>query len=225
MADHHAGKTARCPACQTLYKVPLAGQTGTGQTGTGQTGTGPYATGNLHGPASRRWLLKTDDGQVYGPVDRFELDGWVVQGRVTPSAQVQQEGDSFWQSAAAVYPELQVREPVPGRAANPFADAPANGPWAAASGVAGHVPVSRRYAEPHRGGLVLALGLIGWVLGCPFVAPFAIVLGVIDLRKMSEGRMDPSGKGLTIAGVVLGGIYLTLAVGFVLLIMLLALFE
>ena len=56
--------------------------------------------------------------------------------------------------------------------------------------------------KPHRGTLILALGIISW-----FVFPlgiFAWVMGSGDLKKMEAKTMDPSGKGITMAGKILG---------------------
>jgi predicted Zn finger-like uncharacterized protein len=57
--------------------------------------------------------------------------------------------------------------------------------------------------EPHRGGLVLALGILGLVL-CYFLGPFAWYMGAQDLDKMRRGVMDKSGYGVTQAGYILG---------------------
>ncbi len=59
------------------------------------------------------------------------------------------------------------------------------------------------YDEPHRGGLLLALGIIGLV-ACPLVGIFAWVMGANDLRAMEEGRMDPEGRQFTQVGKILG---------------------
>lgn len=77
-------------------------------------------------------------------------------------------------------------------------------------------------AEPHRGGMILAFGIIslsvnllsscgGAVsggLGC-FATPLAMGLAIPawimannDLAKMAAGRMDPSGRGNTQAGKI-----------------------
>jgi hypothetical protein len=73
--------------------------------------------------------------------------------------------------------------------------------------------------EPHRGALILVLGiisivcslgvccglfaagptLVGLCLGIP-----AIVMGRADLRKIGQGAMDESGHGLTMGGFVCG---------------------
>jgi len=63
------------------------------------------------------------------------------------------------------------------------------------------------HGVPHRGGLVLALGILGWCLVCPVFSVAAWVIGSSDLREMRCGRMDPGGSGTTQAGRVLGIIY------------------
>ena len=60
---------------------------------------------------------------------------------------------------------------------------------------------------PHRGGLILVLGILGWFIGCPIFSVAAWMMGASDLREVRCGRMDPAGKGLTQAGYVLGMVY------------------
>jgi predicted Zn finger-like uncharacterized protein len=69
---------------------------------------------------------------------------------------------------------------------------------------------SRRYAQAHRGPLILVLGILALVLGFSFVLP-AVVMGPIawimgngDMREMRAGRMDPEGLGMTNAGRICG---------------------
>jgi predicted RNA-binding Zn-ribbon protein involved in translation (DUF1610 family) len=59
------------------------------------------------------------------------------------------------------------------------------------------------YLQPHRGGTILALGILGWVICFP-MGIAAWIMGNEDLRKMDQGQMDPSGEGLTRAGRILG---------------------
>ena len=59
------------------------------------------------------------------------------------------------------------------------------------------------YEEAHRGGLILALGIISLVVcGLIGIAPW--MMGNADLKAMDEGRMDPEGKQLTQVGKILG---------------------
>ena len=80
--------------------------------------------------------------------------------------------------------------------------------------------------EPHRGTLILVLGILGIVL-CVVCGIVAWVLGNTDLEAMRAGRMDPSGEGLTSAGRICGIISVVLAaVGAVIsLIMMFTLFS
>ncbi len=88
----------------------------------------------------------------------------------------------------------------------------------------------RRDAEPHRGGLVLTLGIVGLiaVAGCP---PVGVLFGILawvfghsDLKQIRRGDMDSDGEGTTQAGWVCGilatvlGSLLTLGCGAILLL-------
>jgi predicted Zn finger-like uncharacterized protein len=75
----------------------------------------------------------------------------------------------------------------------------------------------RRDVMPHRGGLVLTLGIISIVMGT-IAAPFcglsplisiglgvtAFIMGRGDLKKMDEGVLDPDGRGQTKGGFICG---------------------
>jgi hypothetical protein len=65
--------------------------------------------------------------------------------------------------------------------------------------------------KPHRGGMILAFGLLG-LFCCIIFGILAWVMGSSDLREMGEGRMDPSGEGLTNAGKILGIVSCCLAI-------------
>lgn len=86
---------------------------------------------------------------------------------------------------------------------------------------------------PHRGGVVLTMGIVSIVLACATVAfcvpaliglPLGIlawVWGRKDLRRMEQGLMDPEGRGTTqggficgIIGTVLNALLLMLFVGY-----------
>ena len=81
----------------------------------------------------------------------------------------------------------------------------------------------RNRYPPHRGGMVLALGLVALIgglslWGVPFIlGPIAWALGSWDLRAMREGNMDPDGISMTQAGQVCGmvatGLLLLVLVG------------
>jgi hypothetical protein len=61
----------------------------------------------------------------------------------------------------------------------------------------------RGTVEPHRGPVILVLGILSIVV-CGVTGIFAWVLGNRDLDLMSRGLMDREGEGLTRAGYILG---------------------
>ncbi len=85
-------------------------------------------------------------------------------------------------------------------------------------------PDAYEMTQSHRGGLMLCLGLTGLVLAlvsvpggfcCSFLClplPFASlgaslpawIMGQKDIRAMNAGVMDPSGRSMTLAGMILG---------------------
>lgn len=78
-------------------------------------------------------------------------------------------------------------------------------------------------AAPHRGVLVLVLGILSIVV-CAFLGPFAWIMGQGDMKKIAVGSMDPSGKGLTQAGMIcgiIGTVLLALGLLYVIFVMVL----
>jgi hypothetical protein len=57
--------------------------------------------------------------------------------------------------------------------------------------------------KPHRGTLILILGILGLVV-CGPLAIVAWLLGSNDLKEMDAGTMDSTGRGLTNAGKICG---------------------
>ncbi|MGP1308973.1 MAG: DUF4190 domain-containing protein [Phycisphaerales bacterium] len=58
--------------------------------------------------------------------------------------------------------------------------------------------------RPHRGVLILVLGILSLVMSCFPLGIVAWVLGHSDLKDMEAGVMDPEGRGMTLAGKILG---------------------
>ena len=56
---------------------------------------------------------------------------------------------------------------------------------------------------PHRGVIILVLGILSLVL-CPPVGIAAWVMAGKDLQEMDAGRMDPAGRDFTRTGRILG---------------------
>lgn len=64
-------------------------------------------------------------------------------------------------------------------------------------------PQQQMHAAPHRGVLILVLGIISLAVCAP-VGIVAWIMGSGDLKKMKAGMMDPEGKGLTTGGMICG---------------------
>ena len=75
--------------------------------------------------------------------------------------------------------------------------------------------------EPHRGTLILVLGILSLVLCGFFTGIPAWIMGKGDLAKIKDGMMDPEGEGMTKAGMICGMIscILTLVCGGLYLLM------
>lgn len=72
-------------------------------------------------------------------------------------------------------------------------------------------PSSQTPMKPHRGVMVLVLGILGIVV-CFICGIIAWVMGKSDLQEMDAGIMDPSGRGLTQAGKICGMISVILVI-------------
>ncbi|MCC6909900.1 MAG: hypothetical protein IT430_18345 [Phycisphaerales bacterium] len=59
------------------------------------------------------------------------------------------------------------------------------------------------HMKPHRGVLILVFGILSFFI-CVLFGVASWVMGNGDLREMDAGLMDPSGRGLTQAGRILG---------------------
>ncbi len=187
--------------------------------------------------ATEMWYVQTPDGQQFGPVSKWELDQWAMQGRLRADFELMRAGGtSIVRKAVQFYPALasgpNSSYPTTSYGSPSSASRPGeqiNNPYASPNSP-NFMPQSGPYLAAHRGGLILALGLLSFVL-CLFclIAGLASgiaawVMGVSDLKQMRNGRMDPSGEGLTRAGMILGIIMCVLvAVGFVCVVVIIAL--
>ena len=78
--------------------------------------------------------------------------------------------------------------------------------------------------EPHRGTLILVLGILSLVLCSFFTGIPAWIMGKGDLAKIKDGMMDPEGEGPTKAGMICGMIcciICALGIGLIILLMIL----
>jgi hypothetical protein len=204
IADEHAGKQIRCPACQQISVAPTATTTAK------SLAAGPVATKS--DPAT--WHLRTPEGQTYGPIPWWQVQTWAGEGRIGADCLLAESTSGPWRAATELLSDLpgpatpQPTAPsspttYPWTPASPFAPQLGGDGRAAAASTGPFAPAGS-YVAPHRGGLILALGLLGFIATCPIFSLMAWVMGSHDLREMRAGRMDRSGEGLTQAGLVLG---------------------
>jgi LSD1 subclass zinc finger protein len=188
--DEHGGKQVRCPACQQISVAP-----------------GGAAAAVAASAADGKWHLRTPDGPTYGPIAWPQVQEWAAEGRITAGCQLADDGDGLWRPATDFFPALQrVAAPAP-------IAGPPTYPWTAQQVTETSGGVARGYVSPHRGGLILVLGLLGFIMTCPIFSLLAWVMGSHDLNEMRAGRMDRSGEGLTQAGQVLGMILSVFCIG------------
>lgn len=201
VADEYVGKKARCPSCGEIYTVPADDDERRGPESFVETS--PHAASPFP-HESDQWYLQTPEQRIYGPVDQSQLDRWAREGRVSGDCFLRSGAQGGWQCAEEVYGFLTSTADPAARVGNPFkADAAHERAFASD----GHAARRPSYVEPHRGVLILVLGILGWVISCPLLSVIAWWLGTTDLYAMRDGRMDPSGQGLTQAGQILGMVH------------------
>ncbi len=224
----HAGKMARCPVCGHITQIPTSMGTSiasnplpaSGQPEETEVSTlAPAPTTGLSSPPfsihsdTAEWYMKTPEEQTFGPASFGDLERWVQEGRITSDCHLCQGAAGNWQPADWLFPSLKAQptfHPVltpPTPTAN-FSQAtpaanhyppPGVNPHPAAGGFA-----AGRYVAPHRGALILVLGLMGLFIQCPIFPFMTWVMGSNDLREMQSGRMDPAGRDLTRTGMIIG---------------------
>lgn len=214
VGPEHAGKMARCPVCSHITLVPTSGENAA-------VTAAEVQPAPLPSPAT--WHMRTPEAQEYGPATRGDLDRWLAEGRIAADCFLRDGEQGEWQSADRIFPELTPAPivpapipvpdasawvpptPIPNYAAaqsTPFFAGRPAGPYPAQGSAAG--VAAPAYQTPHRGALILVLGLLGLFIQCPVFSVIAWVMGSNDLREMEAGRMDRSGMDLTRAGMILG---------------------
>jgi hypothetical protein len=180
ITEEHIGKQIRCPACLQISVAAAMAENLPSTDAMAESKANPSATS---------WQVRAPDGPIYGPIGWDELLAWAAEGRIGPDAELSEAGEAKWRPATEL-----------------IANLPGSGP-SDASGVASasapYAQPAAGYPLPHRGLLVLIMGLMG-LMSCPLFSIAAWVIGSRDLWQMRSGRMDRSGEGLTLAGMVLG---------------------
>jgi hypothetical protein len=195
-----------CPGCQRKLRVPAESAGGTARCPICNTIFAPQATSPPAVEPQDRWRLKTPEGLEYGPVARTVLDGWVAEGRVSDNCSLLCEQDGVWRGAAEVYAVLR-----PAPVAVPATQWYEARPTTESTNPTSTARQSPRVLNPDRGGIVLALGILSWAVGCPVFGILAWVMGNNDLSEMRQGSMDRRGQGMTEAGRLVGMLHVILS--------------
>jgi len=130
--DNVAGKKIRCPKCKVaVVRVPAGAEEASHSVTDNQGSASARSSTTIASSAQKKetatvakesstaqqWQVKTESGDVYGPVKKSELDLWVNEGRVSLQSQLLLAGDKQWQWASDVYPELKTQTAGAGHAA------------------------------------------------------------------------------------------------------------
>lgn len=214
--DKHRGGKARCPQCNQVFVVGGEPQKQAAKSTSPVTpikSEDPLkseALTSTASPTGQQWLMRTPEGNTYGPVSKPDLDSWLKEGRISAECQLREATSSNWLPAASVYPSLNQASSNSGATWS----AGSNNPYQAPTVNTG---TSRgRYQAPHRGVLILVLALVGWISSCPVMSIIALILGNIDMAEINAGRMDREGRQMTEAGRIIALIHVCLyGLGFV----------
>jgi hypothetical protein len=68
----------------------------------------------------------------------------------------------------------------------------------------GRDPQFRQNLRPHRGDMIMILGILSFFIAGIVLGPMAWIMGNNDLREMALGRMDRSGESNTNVGRICG---------------------
>lgn len=208
MPDSYRGSQVECPGCHTISPfspresasspvLPTLASEKTAGAAAPSLSPGygerppaePPRTPGITGPVPPATYMQTPEGQIFGPVNRETLDGWVREGRVSQDCRLREHGE--WQSADQWFPQLREFVPISHSAESAAVVAP--------------IPSAPfQYLRPHRGRFILMLAVVGMAIWCPVLTIMAWVIGSADLLEMDAGRIDPAGRQWTTWGKNLG---------------------
>ena len=201
MPDAAVGKTMKCPNCQGMVPVPV----GTAATPTQRPKPKPApAASTTRVPPVKKWRLKMETGEEYGPIPKRELDQWIQEGRLTADCQVLKEGGAQWQWASDVYPSLASPTASPTNANSP-APTTSNQPFdfAATSNPTMSHSSPRRYVRRSPQVDLVVMGFYLFTFLC-FLRPLIVMLVTSSMVPDT-----PEGKAatafLTVIAFLVGG--------------------
>ena len=88
--ESYAGKSARCPQCQSICQIPAA-----------------QASMNPANPQIEpQYNVTNSAGQTFGPATQSQLETWVAEGRIAAGDMIQQVGMQSQMAASQMFPSL-----------------------------------------------------------------------------------------------------------------------
>lgn len=228
VADEHAGKKARCPACGQVYVVMLPPPGGGSQApGTPEPsggagafgGTANEATsGDAFGLSGNDFAAASGDN-LFGtaasegaeePTPPGSDQYWMKAADGQEYGPVDRAGLDRWFAEGRVADNYTIRQGQNGTylASSTFRPIPVgaskSNPFAsaaAATSLPNQTIVS--YPKTDQSGLILAMGIMSFLV-CGICGIIAWVMGSGALKDIQAGRMDPANKGLVQVGYYLG---------------------
>jgi hypothetical protein len=171
-----------------------------------------------------KYFVITSDGQKFGPADIVLLNQWIVEGRLQPSAMLEEEGSNL-QVRASTLPAL--RFPVAAPASAPPVAAPNANPYGPPQPMASYQPQAfqaRQTSPPGRNtsGVTNQI-LVGWActLGAPVlifftaIGLFLIIFGVRAAASLYQQGLKGHAIALFIINALSGVLWLGIRVAFV----------
>jgi len=138
------------------------------------------------------------DQKEYGPVSADQVRQWIADGRVTGRTQVKSEDSTEWKSLSEFH-EFDTALAAKGAAPTPPA-------------VPGSTPPAVPSNRPPSSGLAVAslvMGVLSFIACSIFTGIPAIIAGHIAHNRSRKSPQEFGGRGMAVAGLVLG--YLSLA--------------
>ncbi len=232
VADEHAGRRARCPACGQIYTIPTLAAPDVTSTDINSNASGDNTdrppelppseqnSGPTAGPPAApaasqsstsidQFWMRTPEGAEYGPVDRETLDRWYREGRVGGGYMIRQSESGFWQPAETMRAVNQPRAFTATSSSSASSASSANPYAATAAGASAADGYRNMYPKADQSGMVLAFGILSWFL-CPIFGIVAWIMGQAGLKDIAAGLVDPANKGIMQAGYYLGMVHVIL---------------
>lgn len=191
--DVHAGKRARCPDCQAINNVPhgLAGAEEAVESEGPQAKQAPL--GSVHDAS---WPERYEHHAYQARKLQIELPN---------DLSTESKPNRIDTNSLPVSNPFAINEHIPGSGSYP----------------GGHRSPERNFVNPHRGGVILTLGIVAVFCNMMLIPGLlAWIMGRHDLKEIRAGRMDHRGEALTQTGMILGIVFTLISIGFVALYLL-----